>query len=255
MTTATSPAGSVTRPLSGSSLVNAGAAPAWACGSNAKEADARVPSGSLLNLTMDLPVRPRLPESARGKAYHGGGGAGGENGYRRPGRRSQKHPPDRRTYAFASATPSGRQGARFTTTTGTGRSIGSDRRSRGWPADLSSSMAATEGPSALRNPTRHDGGGARTGRVRRSTLTTARVSDAAARPERRRPRRVRHWPRARGSRATRGPRPPPQGHSRTATHRRPPAVPGGQSSQGIRPGRTAPAPPGSACTQHRTQRR
>ena len=70
----------------------------------------------------------------------------------------------------------------------------------------------------MRNPDQHDGCGARRRRACRSTSTTPRVlTDAAARAACRRPCPVRHLRRARGSRATRGPRPPPQEHSRTAS--------------------------------------
>ena len=82
----------------------------------------------------------------------------------------------------------------------------------------------------MRNPDQHDGRGARRRRACRSTSTTPRVlTDAAARAACRRPRPVRHLRRVRGSRATRGPRPPPQEHSRTATDRRPPTLPDAQS--------------------------
>ena len=74
----------------------------------------------------------------------------------------------------------------------------------------------------MRDPDPHDGCGARRRRAGRSTSTTPRVlTDAAARAACRQPCPGRHLPRARGG-ATRGPRPPPQEHSRTATDRRPP---------------------------------
>ena len=181
-----------------------------------------------------------------GTTYHGRGRAGGENGYRRPGRRSRKHPPDRRAYAFASSIPDRAPRA----------PIHHDDRPR---ADLSvaaigrevcrrtsvSTMAATKG---------HHHGESRPARRARcasrprqlSTRTTLRVrTDAAAPAERRRPRRVRHRPRgARGSGATRGRRPTPQEHSRTETDRCPPALRTGRDRQGF--DRAAPpASPGS----------
>ena len=78
----------------------------------------------------------------------------------------------------------------------------------------------------MRNPDPHDGCGARRRRACRSTSTTPRVlTDAAARAACRRPCPGSAPARARGFRATRGPRPPPQEHSRTATDRRPPSCP------------------------------
>ena len=65
------------------------------------------------------------------------------------------------------------------------------------------------------------------------------LTDAVARAACRRPRPVRYLPGARGSRATRGPRPPPQEHARTATDRRPPTLPDAQRPRRVRAGRTA----------------
>ena len=74
----------------------------------------------------------------------------------------------------------------------------------------------------MRNPDPHDGSGARRHRAGRTTSTTPRVrTGAAARAACRRPCPGQYLPRARDSRATRGPRPPPQEPSRTATGRRP----------------------------------
>ena len=141
-------------------------------------------------------------------------------------RRNPQHPPDRRTNASASAIPVRAPGA----------PLPHDNRPR---AGLSvatvgrRSCRRTSGRRyrprraiTMRNPDPHDGSGARRHRACRSTSTTPRVrTDAAARAACRRPCPGRHLPRARGSRATRGPRPPPQEHSRTATDRRPPTLP------------------------------
>jgi len=102
MTTATSPAGNVTRPVSGScSLVNA------QCRSRVGDVprirrDVCRPASQLDH---GHPGSSRASRSRRGEDLPRGERAEGENGYRQAGRRSQQQPPDRRTYAYASVIP------------------------------------------------------------------------------------------------------------------------------------------------------
>ena len=181
------------------------------------------------------PHNPTLDLRSHGasRSRRGGGPWGEirteENGCGQPERKSRRnpqHPPDRRTNAFASAVPVKAPGA----------PLHHDNRPRAGPSVATVGRRSAGGPQfpryrprravTMRNPDPHYGSGARRRRAARSTSTTPRVlTDAAARAACRRPCPGRHPPRARGPRATRGPRPPPQEHSRTATDRRPPTLP------------------------------
>ena len=133
--------------------------------------------------------------------------------YRRPGRRN--HAPNRRTYAFASAIPVRAPGAPIHDDERPRADLSVATVGRGLPADgcprwrPRRAITHTESRPARRARCAYRS------RQPFGAYDAPRVlTDAAARTERRGPRRVRYRRRARGSRAIRGPRQPLPEHAR-----------------------------------------
>ena len=190
-----------------------------------------MPSGSLS--TRPWASRSNCASRSRsGEDVPREGRAGGENVYRRPGRRN--HAPNRRTYAFASAIPVRAPGAPIHDDERPRADLSVATVGRGLPADgcprwrPRRAITHTESRPARRARCAYRS------RQPFGAYDAPRVlTDAAARTERRGPRRVRYRPPGAGFSGHPWPAAAAAGARTTATDRRPPTLPDGQRPRDV----------------------